>query len=1549
MNNPLNNPLSETIVTPVPGPVMPITITIDCGCTTATDGSSHNSFITLTDTPQSYLGQAGKIPIVNNTESGLIFGTIPIPEVLTFNNGITKTSGTIQLGGNSLIHDTSINTLDRTFLLGDLTNNKTLVGISSATSEILIQTKDSLNNRSILTLASSDNSGEVQNGISLYRNNSTGTGFQILAFDIPIETGPSGFMMVGDTINNKGLENAGDYESNFTDKSLITKQFFDTGVSGFITGGNNGITPNGTILQLGGALAHLTTINLNNNYLLISDTNFGVEMSHINGFSIYYRDGSTFSSELAAYSTLAHIRYQTQPDGTYETFAAGSAYGLLITDETRSRGAIYNGDYEPNFIPRSLVTKQYVDGLVVTSDNGLTKTSNNIQWGGSLVQNVDIDQRDFKIEFKGTNVDQGIDFFLDDTAGGSSIVISTNTNNTTYGLASINLQSGGGVDSHMVLNVRSDTDISKTLEIFLSNQGSGVTITDTIDNFGMSYSDDYSAIGMTSDRWIPDWGTTKNYVSTAVSAGATPIGTASGDLSGIYPSPVVNTINSITKNYYDPTSSIQTQLNGKQASLGFTPVTNARTLTINGTTFDLTADRSWIIAAGSGTVTSVSSANADIAVSVSSPNPILTLNSGAGANQIVKRDSSGNLNATTVTTNANLIGDITSVGNTTTASGALVKTVILNTPNIFTNPVTYTTTTGTATGALSLVTQSQNRFFAGPISGSAANPIFRAIDPTDIPTLNQNTTGNAATVTTNANLTGDITSVGNATTASSSIVKSVVLNTTGVLYSNPVTYATSGGVATGSLVLVSQVANTVLAGPSTGSSTTPTFRTLVTADVPTLTAISNGNIAFGDSITYGTGATSLQTGFSYLFGRSIGGPYINYGNSGDQAADMAYRWVFPNSNPQGSGIDPVYTHEIGTNDVTYYTTTTNLQNVFNRTILATMSWLAIPKTSKTFAQAGTLTGFTADNNIQNLLGATSTTNGNTLSMTLTTNASSQIYIWYLIKDGNTGTFTAKLDGTLQADPYTSSTTINAFGDGGTALATHNGVTSSIVCLRIPVSSAGSHTVLITNNGTTGQTVTIYGIGTNPTTSTNNPYVVVFTPNHQNNANDTLSGTYSGFVTTQANLLITDGLNVKIADSRTALGTNYGTLYADAIHPNNAGHLIESNTGLATLPAALLIGNTLPNVYQACQNIIPTAPLNMSQWFTPNGGNLVSASAINPGILLARANGNNYGINYQANTGITNSFPNTGGTVAWSVGPYTNASGLPSALPPLVASQYITVQSNGLVTFFPNSSNIGTTLKVQSGSVIAGPVSSQVTGASFSSFFNNNYFQTQFIATSGTNQSSNIAYWRASIWHAGAATVDDLGFINIVSGGGADPNTTLTLTHSNGGSGLFGFDISASTKDNKLGASTATTMKVTAAPTYSSGGYNLAVINIVTGNIETVTISSPTIQASANLIAQTAAGNITTFTVGAATATFNISAYINITAVATDVIQAQITYTDENNTAQTVSFTTLSTVTNSTYSPVTIRAKNGTIITLKTNLTTGIGSITFDAGGTIIQN
>ena len=109
-------------------------------------------------------------------------------------------------------------------------------------------------------------------------------------------------------------------------------------------------------------------------------------------------------------------------------------------------------------------------------------------------------------------------------------------------------------------------------------------------------------------------------------------------------------------------------------------------------------------------------------------------------------------NAATVVTNANLTGHVTSVGNAavlgsfTSAQLAAALTDETGTgANVFgTSPTLVTPLLGT------------------PTSGTLTNCTF--------PTLNQNTTGNAATatlsatVTTNANLTGGVTSVGNAAT-----------------------------------------------------------------------------------------------------------------------------------------------------------------------------------------------------------------------------------------------------------------------------------------------------------------------------------------------------------------------------------------------------------------------------------------------------------------------------------------------------------------------------------------------------------------------------------------------------------------------------------------------------------------------------------------------------------------------------------------------------------------------------------------------------------------
>ena len=77
-------------------------------------------------------------------------------------------------------------------------------------------------------------------------------------------------------------------------------------------------------------------------------------------------------------------------------------------------------------------------------------------------------------------------------------------------------------------------------------------------------------------------------------------------------------------------------------ALGYTPVTNARTLTINGTSYDLSSNRSWTIAAG------VSSVSAGTGVSVSGTENVTISNTGllsaTSGNGISVSTSLGNLN-----------------------------------------------------------------------------------------------------------------------------------------------------------------------------------------------------------------------------------------------------------------------------------------------------------------------------------------------------------------------------------------------------------------------------------------------------------------------------------------------------------------------------------------------------------------------------------------------------------------------------------------------------------------------------------------------------------------------------------------------------------------------------------------------------------------------------------------------------------------------------------------------------------------------------------------
>ena len=88
-------------------------------------------------------------------------------------------------------------------------------------------------------------------------------------------------------------------------------------------------------------------------------------------------------------------------------------------------------------------------------------------------------------------------------------------------------------------------------------------------------------------------------------------------------------------------------------------------------------------------------------------------------------------------------------------------------------------------------------------------------------------------------------------------------------------------------------------------------------------------------------------------------------------------------------------------------------------------------------------------------------------------------------------------------------------------------------------------------------------------------------------------------------------------------------------------------------------------------------------------------------------------------------------------------------------------------------------------------------------------------------------------------------------------------------------------------------------------------------------------------------------------TFRCGVYVTITAVAVDVIIAQVTYTDETGTSRTKSFfpqgltsANLAATGAFVFPTMDIRSQAGSAITIQVAVTVGGGSITYNAGGSI---
>lgn len=198
------------------------------------------------------------------------------------------------------------------------------------------------------------------------------------------------------------------------------------------------------------------------------------------------------------------------------------------------------------------------------------------------------------------------------------------------------------------------------------------------------------------------------------------------------------------------------------------------------------------------------------------------------------------------------------------------------------SPYTYTTSTRT----LSVNSQTQNTFYAAP-NGSSGVPSFRAVVAADIPTLNQNTTGSAATWTTARNLAGNSVN-GSANVAFAN--KFIVQGTTdaglsaaqflGALATGLVKNTTTSGVL--SIAVASDVTGQLITGYVSGSGTVAATDTILqainklngndalkaTAASPTFTGdvnSSTGNVLIS---TIGKGL-QVKTGANAKIGTSV--------------------------------------------------------------------------------------------------------------------------------------------------------------------------------------------------------------------------------------------------------------------------------------------------------------------------------------------------------------------------------------------------------------------------------------------------------------------------------------------------------------------------------------------------------------------------------------------------------------------------------------------------------------------------------------------------------
>jgi uncharacterized protein YjbI with pentapeptide repeats len=370
---------------------------------------------------------------------------------------------------------------------------------------------------------------------------------------------------------------------------------------------------------------------------------------------------------------------------------------------------------------------------------------------------------------------------------------------------------------------------------------------------------------------------------------------------------------------------------------------------------------------------------------------------------IVARDASGNFTAGTIT--ANLTGNVTgnisgtaanvtgtvAVGNGGTGATSLtgmVKGTGTTAMTAATAGTDYSAGTSalasgivkstTSTGALSIAvagtdyiapytSQTANFILASP-SGSAGTPSFRALTATDVPTLNQSTTGNAATAT--------ATGITDDATTSTTVYPTFVAGTSGNLPQKVTSTRLSFVPSTGALTATSFVGS--------GSGLTGTAASLsIGGNAATVTT--NANLS--GIVTSSGNTTAIAAGAitnTMLANSAVAN--LSGTNTGDNAVNSLYSGLVSNATHTGdvAGATTLTLATVNTNVGSFGTSTSVPTFTVNgKGLVTAASATAIPTATTTTAGLLTSTDWNTFNNKQGAI--TLSTTGNSGASSFTSN------------------------------------------------------------------------------------------------------------------------------------------------------------------------------------------------------------------------------------------------------------------------------------------------------------------------------------------------------------------------------------------------------------------------------------------------------------------------------------------------------------------------------------------------------------------------------------